>query len=145
MPAPSVPGGGPRSPRVAHVAAIMTCGGRFCYNSRTTNTGVASMRNRSMLLASLLGLGFALPVAADVLLIERAEQAQRAGLPANGLTMAQVESRFGAPVEKLAPVAGYKPDHPPITRWRYAGYTVYFEHSRVISTVMDTAAAGQSR
>ncbi|MDZ3823716.1 MAG: hypothetical protein U0S76_08940 [Pseudoxanthomonas sp.] len=103
------------------------------------------MHNRYLLLASLLGLGAALPASADVLLIERAEQAQRAGLPANGLTMAQVEARFGAPLEKLAPVAGYKPDHPPITRWRYAGHTVYFEHQRVISTVLDTAAAGPSR
>ncbi|MBX3724634.1 MAG: hypothetical protein KF823_01795 [Xanthomonadales bacterium] len=103
------------------------------------------MRNRSMLLAGLLGLGLALPAAADVLLIERAEQAQRAGMPANGQTMAQVERRFGAPLEKLAPVAGNKPAHPPITRWRYAGYTVYFEHQRVISTVLDTAATGQSR
>ena len=78
------------------------------------------------------------PALADVLLIEaQAEQPQP--LPANGLTMNQVESRYGAPEEKLPPVAGYKPDHPAITRWRYPTYTVYFENQRVISAVLDSA------
>ncbi len=88
-------------------------------------------------LAALL-LVPAMPSSADVLLIERTEKAAQATLPRNGLTMAQVEARFGAPSEKLAPVAGYKPAHPAITRWRYGGYTVYFENQRVISTVLDS-------
>lgn len=92
-------------------------------------------------LIALLGLTASFGAGADVLLIERAEQAQRTDVPRNGLTMAQVEASYGAPAEKLAPVAGYKPDHPPITRWRYPGYTVYFEHERVISTVLNTAAS----
>lgn len=87
-------------------------------------------------LLALLATG---PALADVLLIERTEQAQRLALPANGLTMNQVESRYGAPEEKLPPVAGYKPDHPAITRWRYPTYTVYFENQRVISAVLDSA------
>lgn len=78
---------------------------------------------------------------ADVLLIERAEQAQRAPVPRNGMTMAEVESRYGAPLDRLAPVAGYKRAHPAITRWRYGGFTVYFENQRVISTVLDTPVA----
>lgn len=88
-----------------------------------------------------LACGLSLPAAADVLLIERTEQAQRASLPRNGLTMTQVEAQFGAPAEKLAPVAGYKPAHPAITRWRYTGYTVYFEKKRVISSVLNPTTA----
>lgn len=91
-------------------------------------------------LAMIAG-AFAGPACADVLLIERAEQAQRAPVPRNGLTMAEVEARYGAPTERLAPVAGYKPAHPAITRWRYAGFTVYFENQRVISTVLDAPVA----
>ena len=91
-----------------------------------------------VLAAMLLVAAASAPAGADVLLIERTEQAQRSALPANGLTMAQVESRYGAPDEKLPPVAGYKPDHPAITRWRYASYTVYFENQRVISAVLDS-------
>lgn len=88
-----------------------------------------------------LTLAVPLPAKADVLLIERAEQAQRAALPGQGQSMTQVEASFGTPIEKLPAVAGYKPDHPPITRWRYRDYTVYFEHQRVISTVLNPIAA----
>lgn len=97
-------------------------------------------------MAALL-LAATLPASADVLLIERTEKAAQATLPKNGLTMAQVEARFGAPSERLSPVAGNKPAHPAITRWRYAGYTVYFEKQRVISTVLDSptpVAAGNT-
>lgn len=105
------------------------------------------MFNRKMLKATgvmtgLLAVGAA---SADVLLIERAEQARRASLPRNGLSMAQVEASYGPPSEKLAPVAGYKPAHPAITRWRYPGYTVYFENQRVISSVLNPTAAVTAR
>lgn len=92
-----------------------------------------------------LACGLSLPAAADVLLIEHAEQGQRASLPRNGLTMSQVEAQFGVPSEKVAPVAGYKPAHPAITRWRYAGYTVYFENQRVISSVLNSTTPVASR
>lgn len=64
---------------------------------------------------------------------------QNANVPTRGMTMAQVERRFGAPTEKLAPAGGDAPRHPTINRWRYAGYTVYFERNRVIDTVYDDA------
>lgn len=86
-------------------------------------------------------LAAVLPVRADVLLIERTEQARRAALPGQGQSMAQVEASHGTPIEKLPPVAGNKPQHPPITRWRYRDYTVYFEHQRVISTVLNPTTA----
>ena len=50
------------------------------------------MTNRRMLAAAILGLTTAATAWADVLLIERTEQAQRASVPTNGLTMAQVEA-----------------------------------------------------
>jgi hypothetical protein len=104
-----------------------------------------TMTNRRMLAAAILGLTTAATAWADVLLIERTEQAQRASVPTNGLTMAQVEARFGAPSERMPPVAGYKPAHPAITRWRYPAFMVYFENQRVISTVLAPTSAVASR
>jgi hypothetical protein len=59
--------------------------------------------------------------------------------PVRGLSMAQVEGRYGAPLEKLSPAGGDTARHPVIHRWRYRGYTVYFERNRVIHTVPDAA------
>lgn len=56
--------------------------------------------------------------------------AEAANHPARGMTMARVESAFGAPSNR-APAVG----QPPITRWEYPGFVVYFEHSHVIHTV----------
>jgi hypothetical protein len=50
--------------------------------------------------------------------------------PARGMTMNRVEATFGTPSNRLAPVG-----QPPITRWEYPGFIVYFEHSHVIHTV----------
>lgn len=61
-------------------------------------------------------------------------------LPRRGMTMAQVERNYGAPVDKLPSAGGDTPRHPTINRWHYNGYTVYFERSRVIHSVVDAAA-----
>ena len=50
--------------------------------------------------------------------------------PARGMTMSRVESAFGAPSNRLSAVG-----QPPITRWQYPGFIVYFEHQHVIHTV----------
>jgi len=47
--------------------------------------------------------------------------------PRRGSTMTDVEKHFGAPVEKHASVG-----QPPITRWDYNGFSVFFEHDRII-------------
>jgi hypothetical protein len=117
---------------------------RICYNCPRHKQGWI-MFKRCMTMAAILGLATAATASADVLLIERTEQAQRASVPKNGLTMAQVEAQYGAPSERLAPVAGYKPAHPAITRWRYPSYTVYFEKQRVISTVLTPTTAVAAR
>jgi hypothetical protein len=51
--------------------------------------------------------------------------------PARGATMGTVEAKFGAPVTRHPTVGA-----PPITRWDYAGFSVFFEKDRVIHAVV---------
>lgn len=71
-------------------------------------------------------------VQADRLLIESVEAAEASAepRPQHGQTMDQVRSRFGDP-EREVPAVG----NPPISRWEYSGFTVYFEHDRVLRAV----------
>ncbi len=55
-----------------------------------------------------------------------------AGMPARGATMDQVKQEFGAPLRIIAPSGEVTKTHPPITRWVYKDYIVYFENDRVI-------------
>jgi hypothetical protein len=56
--------------------------------------------------------------------------------PQRGLTMDEVEKKFGAPVTRHPAVGGGTPQHPPITRWDYSGFAVFFEGDRVIHSVV---------
>lgn len=69
---------------------------------------------------------------ANTLLIQRVERAKSSALPIKGSTMAQVESQYGAPTEKKAAVG-----QPPISRWMYPAFTVYFEYDHVINAVVN--------
>jgi len=69
---------------------------------------------------------------ADVLLIEQVRQAERMTVPENGQTQADVEARFGTPLGKRSPVGD-----PPISRWDYEHWNVYFEYDRVLFTVLN--------
>lgn len=51
-------------------------------------------------------------------------------MPPRGTTMEVVRSRLGQPRERTPAVGD-----PPITRWVYDEFTVYFEHDRVIHSV----------
>ena len=51
-------------------------------------------------------------------------------IPSRGMTMENVEENFGAPNNKRAPIGD-----PPITRWEYPQFIVYFEYKRVIHSV----------
>ncbi len=97
------------------------------------------MRCRPSLLSCALALSFfaVSAVHADTLLIDRVKQERAFHLPTRGLSMGQVESRYGAPTSKLAPAGGDSRWHPTINRWVYADYTVYFERDRVIDAVMN--------
>lgn len=81
----------------------------------------------------------ALPAHADTLLVQRAEAAGRTALPRRGDSMAKVETAFGAPVRKHAPVGGGSARTPAITRWDYPNFSVYFEHAHVVNSVLAKA------
>ena len=87
---------------------------------------------RSLALSLLLLAGSAAPALADQLLIDAIQgpEAQQAQSPRRGTTMEAVRSRFGTP-EQTRPAVG----EPPITRWVYPDFTVYFERDRVIHAV----------
>ncbi len=89
----------------------------------------------------LLALAVAGPAAAapDTLLIQRVQAAQGMDLPGQGQNMGQVEAKFGAPETKYAAVGGGGKLTPPITRWAYPTFSVYFENSLVISAVLNRA------
>ena len=50
--------------------------------------------------------------------------------PERGITKAAVERRFGTPSNRIGAVGD-----PPISRWVYSEFTVYFEYDRVIHSV----------
>lgn len=52
------------------------------------------------------------------------------GKPTRGMTQEQVRSTFGSPQNEVAAVG-----EPPISRWNYAGFVVFFEYDRVIHAV----------
>ncbi len=81
------------------------------------------------LLFSILGMAFS--AQADVLLIDRVEAKSGVNVPKKSATMNQVRSQYGDPMSERAAVG-----EPPITRWDYADFIVYFEHQHVITTVL---------
>lgn len=101
--------------------------------SRSIKTAIAA----APLFALLLAIAGA--ASADTLLIERVQEENRSAMPTRGQSMAQVESRYGAPTERLDPRGGQKRQWPQINRWVYPAFTVYFEKNRVIDVVANQA------
>ena len=87
---------------------------------------------RKSIPAALIAAAFFGAAQADTLLIEgvQREAATASQRPARGLTKAEVEARFGTPVEMVAAVGD-----PPISRWEYPTFVVYFEYEQVIHAV----------
>ena len=90
--------------------------------------------HKTLLLTALLsapllsgGLASAETLVVDDQVVVRESTVER---PGKGATMATVEARFGAP-QTRHPTVG----EPPITRWDYAGFSVFFERDRVIHAV----------
>lgn len=85
----------------------------------------------------LLCCALALPVAkADVLLLEAIQHEppnapEGIPRPSRGMTMDQVRQQFGEPL-KEHPWVG----DPPITRWDYDKFSVFFENQYVLDTVI---------
>ena len=90
---------------------------------------MSKMRNTFL---AVVAMGLAGLAMADTLDMSPAGSTQFEGpdKPGRGVTMAQVERKFGAPTTKHGAVG-----EPPITRWDYPGFSVFFEHDRVIHAV----------
>jgi hypothetical protein len=86
-------------------------------------------------------VGFAPICRADIVASDQGISVRDAGVaaPARGMTMAQVASKFGDPVTKV-PAVG----NPPISRWEYSGFVVYFERDHVIHAVVSASAPTES-
>lgn len=93
------------------------------------------MRSTFLALALLLP---ALPFAAqaDVIEIPESDIAGPVAKPAKGTTMKAVLQEFGAPRVKHKAVGGGSKRQPPITRWDYPGFSVFFENSHVVDAVV---------
>lgn len=83
----------------------------------------------------LLALAAATPALAETLSTDTGNPAAAADSPHRGSTMTQVESRYGAPTNRHAAVG-----NPPITRWDYPQFSVYFENDRVLHAVLVRSA-----
>jgi len=90
------------------------------------------MKNRralvSLLTLLLINSG---PALADVLLVDSIQSAPQIQTPRNGLTMSQIRQQFGAPASEIPAVGD-----PPISRWEYNGYSVFFENDLALHTVI---------
>jgi hypothetical protein len=106
-------------------------------------------KHSSLPLIALMAFGLGLSAspaahAGDDLLIHRVQQEKGMNLPTRGMTMAQVEKRYGAPQRKLSPRGGDSKQHPVINRWDYSNFIVYFERNRVIHSVLNTPAGNNT-
>ena len=63
--------------------------------------------------------------------MEGTSPAASGSTPTRGMTAASVESKYGTPNAKVAPVGD-----PPISRWEYSDFVVFFEYDRVIHAVV---------
>ncbi len=89
------------------------------------------MKTIKALIASSVLL--ATPVLADQVAVPAGQQGganQSVPKPRSGMSMDQVQAEFGSPNQQV-PAVG----EPPISRWVYGAYTVYFENSHVIHSV----------
>jgi hypothetical protein len=85
------------------------------------------------LLALLIGCAIAGGAAAETLVIDGQVQLAQSSIarPDRGTTMKDVQAKFGTPARRY-PAVG----KPPITRWDYPSFSVYFEYSRVVHSVV---------
>ncbi len=88
---------------------------------------------RTFLLSALL----LVPVAgAETLNMDAGNPAATVERPARGSTMSSVEARFGAPTTRHTAVGD-----PPISRWDYPQFAVFFEQDRVLHAVLISPAS----
>ncbi len=76
----------------------------------------------------LAGTGQAI---ADVLLLESIESAPAISTPHTGMNMASVRTSYGEPSTEHDAIGD-----PPITRWDFPDYSVFFEYDLVLHSVI---------
>ena len=83
-------------------------------------------------LLAATGLTPTRPAHAELIVVDGQVQVRAAAVetPQRGMRMSAVEARFGAPRDR-----GNAVGNPPITRWEYDGFTVYFENDIVLHSV----------
>ena len=79
---------------------------------------------------AILLLAIAVTAIAQTVINEKPAAQAINAIPTRGMTMEFVEANFGAPRNKRSPIGD-----PPITRWEYEEFIVYFEYKRVIHSV----------
>jgi len=80
-----------------------------------------------------LSLGFAASAQTQNLDMSASDQSStfdQAGKPTRGMTQESVEANFGSPQNARQAIG-----EPPITRWEYANFVVFFEYDKVIHAV----------
>lgn len=85
--------------------------------------------------AGLLLIGLSSQLSAEEVIMPAAETETEefsVQLPGRGMTMEMVQSRFGEALEVEAAVGT-----PPITKWSYKNFSVYFESEFVIHAVVN--------
>jgi hypothetical protein len=94
------------------------------------------MKRSLVLLACLLAPAGA--AVAETLVMNDQVQVRESDVqrPHRGATMKAVEQQFGAPSERHAAVGGANSAQPPITRWDYPHFSVFFERDKVVHTVV---------
>jgi hypothetical protein len=98
------------------------------------------MDYRNLLVSAVLAagvVGLASVSRADIIAGDNGIAVEKSDVstPARGMSMTQVASKFGTPTTKV-PAVG----KPPISRWEYPGFVVYFEHDHVIHSVVSDSA-----
>ena len=83
--------------------------------------------------ALLIGCALAGSAVAETIVVNDQVQVMPSQVdrPKRGSTMDEVEKHFGAPVNRHPTVGA-----PPITRWDYSGFSVFFVKDRVIDAVV---------
>jgi hypothetical protein len=102
------------------------------------------MDYRTFTVSAVLALGVmgVTPICrADIVASDGGIAVRDAGVaaPSRGMTMTQVAGKFGDPLTKVAAVG-----NPPISRWEYSGFVVYFERDHVIHAVVSASGPTDS-
>lgn len=91
------------------------------------------MTKQTLLYAAFIAVSLAGIAKAETIAIDNGIAVKQSDIstPTRGMTMDEVAAKFGAPVTKV-PAVGT----PPIARWEYQGFVVYFEADHVIHSVV---------